>query len=126
MRKIKFRGWDKQDKRMIVHEQDFIPLKVTNLGVLRLNPCIKDNNWEFVEVDRFELMQYTGLKDCNDVEVYEGDIVENFLTDRFEIKYIEDKARFSIGEDNINKTIVKTEKIKVIGNIYENPELLEV
>lgn len=74
--------------------------------------------------DCAEYLQYTGIKDCNNVEIYEGDIIENFLTDRFEIKYIEDKARFSIGKDNINKNIINSERIKVIGNIYENPELL--
>lgn len=48
MRKVKFRAYDKQDKRMIVDEQDFIPLKITNNGVLRLSPLHEEDLWEFV------------------------------------------------------------------------------
>ena len=42
MREIKFRAWVKDDKRMIVHEQEFIPLKVTSIGVFRLSPTHED------------------------------------------------------------------------------------
>ena len=125
MKEIKFRGWDKQDKRMIVHEQDFIPLKVTNLGVLRLNPCIKDNNWEFVEVDRFELMQYIGMKDINDVEIYEGDILKA-KTNIGYVKYNEKECSFEVCTLDWDIKFIEYSCWEVIGNIHENSELLEV
>lgn len=75
MRKVKFRVYDKEDKRMIVDEQDFIPLKITNKGVLRLNPFHEEDFWEFICDDRFIKMQSTGIKDMDGVEIYEGDVL---------------------------------------------------
>lgn len=125
MRYNKFRAWDKQDRRMITHEQDFIPLKVTNLGVLRLNPNIEKDNWEFMNRDRFYLMQYTGLKDRNGKDIYEGDILS-----RKNLKYIvkwSSNHMFALTVDNMEVGMlceVTTEEFEIVGNIYENPELL--
>ena len=142
MREIKFRAWDKQDRRMITHEQDFIPLKVTNLGVLRLNPNIEKDNWEFMNRDRFYLMQHTGLKDRNGKEIYEGDIIKynDYVVDPETdevydreitgvIKYNEEYQTLDIlvDEKRIDEYwIVRTSEceVEVIGNIYENEELL--
>lgn len=83
----------------------------------------------------YELMQYTGLKDKNGKEIYEGDIV---LRDREEnrakdLAYVD----FKFGAFRLRRVYGSgmtytfgstrfTDKIEIIGNIYENPELLPV
>lgn len=113
-REIKFRAWDKQNKSME---------EVELLGdeVLR----IKHAEWENRE--DFELMQYTGLKDKNGVEIYEGDIVR-FDNDWYSEVYQHEcgewfAAHFSIWENISNDG--KENSWEVIGNKYEDLELLK-
>lgn len=63
--------------------------------------------------------QYTGLKDKNDVEIYGGDIIKGDVYLAYEVKWDFDNNGWNISSSNIQKYY------KVIGNIYENPELLE-
>ena len=67
------------------------------------------------------LMQYTGLKDKNGKEIYEGDIVSNNLKEQGIVKW--KGIGFDWGDD-FSKGKGDTDEIEVIGNIYENPELL--
>ena len=133
-REIKFRVWDKTRNKLFTY--------INECGVKQLNfnqemaiesvelfEYLPSEIFVFktLDIDDVELMQFTGIKDKNDVEIYEGDIV-NF-----------DKVEW-VGDDNIHvvtwdKTygcwcfgggsISDMEFREVIGNIYENPELLE-
>lgn len=138
MREIKFRAWDRKDERMIVHEQEFIPLKVTSAGVFRLNPHHEENLYFLIDPKRFILMQYTGLKDENSADVYEDDIVKygtlyhgkvtHILTGK--IVYNEFCGAFQIAYKNINDVFItdfihQFKILKVIGNIHKYPELLD-
>ena len=79
------------------------------------------------------MMQYTGLKDKNGVEIYEGDIVRYYQpyakrTDEHIVKWDKEWACFGLFEDG-NKWCkendwYKIQELEVIGNIYQNPELL--
>ena len=113
MREIKFRAWHKNNKSMIMNV-------TTNL------------------LNRVYLifMQYTGLKDKNSKEIYEGDIVDAtycidgclyYSEDEYGIVAWNDKkcGFFIKFKDEIDVTPISYYKyLKVIGNIYENPELV--
>lgn len=76
------------------------------------------------------LMQYTGLKDKNGVEIYEGDIIKFYFDDGYD--EIRGTEYFSCIEDYTKELIVwgnqlfGSEGVEVIGNIYENEDLLKM
>lgn len=108
MREIRFRAWHKDCK------------------VMEYDPLIK--NGKYFEIigndiwgtsDDYILMQYTGIKDANGKEIYEGDIVVEGYKGKYgtyEIKW--NKIGFNLGSED-------GRDYEVIGNIYENSNLLE-
>lgn len=87
-------------------------------------------------IDKYALMQSTVLKDKNGVEIFDGDIVKH---EDGELSFIgivkRDCYRFyieAIGVDNsydfedFSDTCTRTAELTIVGNVYENPELLEV
>lgn len=123
MREIKFRAWDREF--MIEWEN----MKSVSLHELS-ESIIIDAPGEGDQLD-IVAMQYTGLKDKNDKEIYEGDIVEYWYSNRNgawkyrkEVKYI--ICCYGVTTYN-GFTIISdiNRKCKVIGNIHENPELLK-
>lgn len=130
MREIKFRAWYKGDHfpfrnpaQMFYDIQSFHhtvpPLSYSSLGGL-----IKDGD--------FEVMQYTGLKDKNGREIYEGDWLKIFggvnSGRKCAVVWESEKACFRGNGNFLWQYLDKFEGVEfeVIGNIYENPELLEV
>ena len=69
------------------------------------------------------LMQYTGLKDKNGKEIYEGDILKYTFDGEEKIDYIEYQGNMFTYHNAVRWSLQEDE---VIGNIYENPELLEI
>lgn len=72
-----------------------------------------------------DIQQYTGLKDKNGKEIYEGDILEGSLGTTIEIYWHDEFAQFlSRTKSSSGLGIGNTSSWEIIGNIYENPELL--
>jgi uncharacterized phage protein (TIGR01671 family) len=91
---------------------------------------------ELLKHDNFVTQQYTGLTDINDKEIYEGDIVQynqNSSYDNMDFiaKWSDDKLGFifqsNSGEQLVNQTphLNRFKHLEVVGNIFENPELLK-
>ena len=138
MREIKFRAWDKKKNQMyrevyVLHPSTQM-IKATTMG--------EDNGW-MNYVERCVLMQYTGLTDKNGVEIYEGDIVGGYPHGTVFVRWSDEGACFESvsydaiedDEGEVTRTEVTTllandlsdckDAWEVIGNIYENPELMK-
>jgi hypothetical protein len=127
MRKIKFRVWDTRDKKMSVsftleefaNDQDG---EMGNGDFSLKNYCPESENI---------LMQYTGIKDKNGKEIYDGDIVRSIQDWDHSIEQVSAVKQITPVEwmwgcyGNINIALKYHKNTEVIGNIYENPELLE-
>lgn len=130
MREIKFRAWIKD--YVLMADVNFLNIDYKEIVVM-----IDENDYEF-GCGEYELMQYTGLKDKNGKEIYEGDIVRFEAIewtgndgDRVEyqgvVEYSEKHIAFNfkipIGLEAIP---YEATNIEIVGNIHENPELSEV
>ena len=125
-REIKFRAWDKSENKI----RKVRSINFTNKD-LWLE--IEDNRIMSANFFEVELMQYTGLKDKNDVEIYEGDIVKDSFNN-ITGEIISDNGCYwlrSNSKDRFENIIFKNlgeyvgEVLEVIGNVYQNKDLLE-
>ena len=125
-REIKFRAWLKEEKKIVnVETIDFTD---KSIQYLEKNEFINAYLLRRVSFDDVELMQYTGLKDKNGKKIYEGDIVvlNNIENDNMCIvRYEHSSYRLEGWSLRENLSNVEDSFLEVIGNIYENKNLLE-
>lgn len=147
-RQIKFRAWDKENNKMV--DPETYRLEFYGNGEVYLKDVVRTTS-------DIEIMQYTGLKDKNGNEIYEGDVIAvlhgdwpscmgchssptehmKSLEKRYEVVFIQGEFAgkrntgsynpWSTDVDGNTYTQLTPDRhgyIEVIGNIYENPELL--
>lgn len=124
MREVKFKLWHKGLKKFFTtYYSDQISM-MPDGNIFWMGEC---------ETDNFTILQYTGLKDKNGKEIYEGDIMrgkygKNGIVKNYEIRWLighfaaVDRNNITGDEHYYPIGLLEGE---VIGNIYENPELLE-
>lgn len=145
MREIKFRVWDEKCKKMFYSDFDKNTHKESNNYRFNFyeNGCLIFEIYDFNVVDGVvhedwitldNVMQYTGLKDKNGQEIYEGDILK--LQDRLvRVVWLKGGATFDTKFIKYTKDIehrmgfcevdnYSWHRYEVVGNIYENPELV--
>lgn len=132
MRELKFRVWDKETEQMFTFAEidsidftdDFITFRKNN----------KNSIAEYLQdFKNIELMQYTGLQDKNGIEIFEGDIVmhmgslytpvyERAIYMAYDVKQFNFNNKEPITQFNC---IWRDDGCEIVGNIYENKELLQ-
>ena len=131
-REIRVRAWDTEDNEIYIPEA----LGICKDGSYMPLRLCKDGNRAYKP---HPIMQFTGLHDKNGKEIYEGDIVKDTLTGaNLEVKFGHNKnnayhgwyckyINADVRDTNLNGDydINKNNFIEVIGNIYENPDLLK-
>ena len=130
MRDIKFRAWDKQTKRLYeVQVLQFYGIDNT-LDACQTNGVDFDGEStlgepELNNLHNLVLMQYTGMKDVKGVEIYDGDILQSEHYFKYKVVFKGDCWRCESLKNSGFKNRFIGRDLKVIGNIYENQELLE-
>lgn len=125
-REIKFRCWDSNEKKWLknfeIHMYD---------GESHLHENYYTELNDDDEPNRYIISQYIGVNDKNGKEIYEGDIIESSFY-KYEIKYVKLDGGCGCGRQNspgdglgFNIPWYEIEKYSIVGNIFENPELIE-
>lgn len=113
MMEIKYKAWEPDTKMMMLG------------GTLDFwfQACLEVGTNPFRTRPNLIMLQYTGLKDKNGKEIYQGDILLDFKGDKRVVEYIDNG--FWCSYPNGDHYFPATEHREIIGNIYENPELLK-
>jgi len=127
-RAIKFRAWDPHWKDAPEKENG---MSYGNIEYFDDMVAFRFSHGTWNGTEDYILMQYTGLKDKNGKEIYEGDIIKNIDGYVHWGKYEDGEYVYNVYTWVLNKygtvlseMVLTYKNVEVIGNIYENPELL--
>lgn len=134
MHEIRFRVWDNLEKTYL-NEKDIAINNLNNIFIFEIYDKNDTDLWYTrllpdPDNERHVIEQYTGLKDKNGTEIYEGDVVKvEGDGEIYRVEWIRSgfglEPRYNSPRYPILGNVELRKKIKVIGNIHENPELLE-
>ena len=120
MRENKFRAWKKEGTQEMFHKVLAIDWYNDEIKIEYTGYRIDED-----KLSNFELMQYTGVKEKNGVEIYEGDIVRYFRNELAVIVYRNGGVDIrSLSWGDCEPLQRRLGEIEVIGNIYQNKELI--
>lgn len=132
-----FRAWDIHGQKMFANDELIIWNSNVYANDGKKLSCNYLKGWS---IDDKYLMQSTGLHDKNGKEIFEGDVVKRYRSPFFKAKWeyqietvLKEKASLLLGREfgknfgtiPFDSPFAKSDLLEVIGNIYENPELLE-
>ena len=123
MREIKVRAWYKPYKQMCQVES----LRFDGNGVYTA-VLIEESFYDrrIVEADEIVIEQFTGLRDKNGTEIYEGDILIDDTGEPIEYWVVKFSGGGFVGEcAGVAEPLFELTNLEIAGNIHENPELLE-
>lgn len=134
MRNINFRVWDNLEKAYL-NEKDMVMDNLGNIFIFEIYDKNDTDLWytrllSDPDNKRYVIERYTGLKDKNGTKIYEGDIVKvEGDGEIYRVEWIYSgfglEPRYNSPRYPILGNVKLRKKIEVIGNIHENPELLE-
>lgn len=130
-REIKYKAWLKKEYYSVLNPENKV-YNVENLDFDTQQAYLSECGW--YDFEDIELIEYTGIKDKNGVEIYDGYIVEYWYrsvsgtaSGTAIVKFYDGAFQLEDIDDSDNTELLYlAEDLEVIGNIYENPELLEV
>jgi uncharacterized phage protein (TIGR01671 family) len=118
MNNIEFRAWLKDYKMMVKVQR-------INFDTRTIEVKIGEGDLYEFDFEEIKLIQYTGLKDKNSKKIFEGDLLKTTFDDTvISVKFKEGVFGYTY-YGFYSLTSKKTENMIIIGNIHENPELLE-
>lgn len=117
-REIKFRAWVKKEKEMV----EILYIETRKDGLVYV--FYKDKSKCTLGRYFVEIMQYTGLKDSENYEIYENDIVWNEWDEEYQVVIYDEGEYKLMGESHMQNLWENLDYIDVRGNIYENFELV--
>ncbi len=137
MKKIKFKAYSKSNNKMFDNEllenaadglYNIAKSKLLEMGYFAQAEDLERGVYLPTKDDDLVFMQYTGLKDMDGVDIYEGDILDYGMYGKFKVVF--NKASFKVQKLGFSDGYLYLlescflDEIEVIGNIYENPELI--
>lgn len=132
--KIKFRAWD--IRKNVMREVVVLHFNEAS-NISGASYWSEDMELKSLHGKYIKLMQYTGLKDSNGTEIYEGDLLSiQIVRDaKKTVTIVFEDGAFGVKDELFGwgygkgfyplKTIINNHKVEIIGNIYQNKELLE-